>query len=164
LVTVTEGVEGGGGGGVLAVKVAVTLVAAFIVTTHVPVPLHPPPLQPANVEPLPAAALSVTDVPVVKFCVHDAVQLMPAGELDTLPVPLPVMFTVSGCVLGGGGGGGGVALPKLAVTLNGPVTLSTQAPIPVHAPLQPVNGSGDGEASRVTIVPLTTLSMQRLPQ
>ena len=43
-------------------KVAVTAVAAVIVTMHGPVPVHPPPLQPANVEPVAAVVVSVTRV------------------------------------------------------------------------------------------------------
>ena len=45
-------------------KVAVTLRAAVIDTVHVPVPVHAP-FQPANVEPLAAAAVSVTDAPLL---------------------------------------------------------------------------------------------------
>ena len=52
-------------GGGAAVKVAVTLRAAVMVTTQLPVPEHPLPLQPANVLPLVGAAVSVTDVPEV---------------------------------------------------------------------------------------------------
>ena len=48
---------------VCRLKVAVTDVAAFMVTKQVPVPEHPPPLQPAKVEPPAWAAVSVTDVP-----------------------------------------------------------------------------------------------------
>jgi hypothetical protein len=49
----------------IAVNVAVTDCAALIVTVHVvAVPLQPPPLQPANVEPLPGVSVNVTDVPV----------------------------------------------------------------------------------------------------
>jgi hypothetical protein len=44
-------------------NVAVTFVAAFIVTTQVPVPLHPPPLQPVNTFEAFGAAVSVTTVP-----------------------------------------------------------------------------------------------------
>ena len=68
------------------VNVAETDVAAFIVTMQVPVPLHAPD-QPANTEPLPAAADSVTGAPVLKFAVHVAPQLMPAGTEVTVPVP-----------------------------------------------------------------------------
>lgn len=44
-------------------KVAVTLRATVIDSTHPPVPVHAP-LHPPNVEPLAAAAVSVTEVPV----------------------------------------------------------------------------------------------------
>ncbi len=44
-------------------NVAVTERAAVIDTVQAPVPEHAP-LQPANVEPLAAAAVSVTDVPL----------------------------------------------------------------------------------------------------
>ncbi len=46
-------------------KFAVTVVAAFIVTLHVPVPEHPPPLQPLNVDPPVALAVRVTTVPLL---------------------------------------------------------------------------------------------------
>src|SRR2546426_10882393 len=48
-------------------KVAVTVVAAETVTVQVPVPEHPPPLQPLKVEPAAGAAVSVTAVPLVKL-------------------------------------------------------------------------------------------------
>ena len=44
----------------LVLKVAVTLRAAVMANTQVPVPEHAP-LQPAKVEPVVAAAVSVTD-------------------------------------------------------------------------------------------------------
>lgn len=47
----------------LVLNVAVTLRAAVMASTHEPVPEHEPP-QLANVEPLAAAAVSVTDAPV----------------------------------------------------------------------------------------------------
>ena len=43
-----------------AVNAAVTFRAWLIVTTHVPVPAQPSPLQPANVDPVDAVAVSVT--------------------------------------------------------------------------------------------------------
>jgi hypothetical protein len=52
-------------GGAAVVKVAVTVVLALTFRTHVPVPLQPPPLQPANVEPDAGVAVSVTLVPAV---------------------------------------------------------------------------------------------------
>jgi hypothetical protein len=46
------------------VKLAVTACAALIVTTQVPVPLHPAPLQPVNADPLAGTAVKVTGVPL----------------------------------------------------------------------------------------------------
>ncbi len=68
-------------------KVAVTVVAAETVTTHDPVPEHPPPLQPVKVEPAAGAAVSVTAVPLVKLAEQVAPQVIPAGLLVTVPVP-----------------------------------------------------------------------------
>src|SRR5437660_8686622 len=78
----------------LMAKVAVTEVAAFIVTLQVPVPVQPPPLQPVKVEPAPGAAVSVTTVPGVKEAEHVAPQEIPAGLLVTVPLPAPALETV----------------------------------------------------------------------
>jgi len=48
---------------VLSVNVAVTDVAAVIVTIHVLLTPQPPPLQPVKVESVPDVAVSVTGVP-----------------------------------------------------------------------------------------------------
>jgi len=74
---------------------AATVVAALMVTVHVPVPVQPPPLQPENVEPAAAAAVSVTDEPVVNEAEQIAPQEMPAGALVTVPLPAPALDTVS---------------------------------------------------------------------
>jgi hypothetical protein len=81
-----------GGGTVL--KVAITLAAAFIVTWHVPVPEQPAPDQPAKPEPVAAVAVKVTCVPFVKSCEQVEPQLIPAGELVTVPDPLPALETL----------------------------------------------------------------------
>ena len=79
----------------VAVKVAVTEVGALTVTAQVPVPEQPPPLQPAKVEPAAGAAVRVTAVAGVKDCEQLAPQLIPAGVLVTVPVPVPLLVTDS---------------------------------------------------------------------
>ena len=76
-------------------KVAVTVVAAETVTVQVPVPEQPPPVQPLKVEPAAGAAVRVTVVPLVKLAEQVAPQLMPTGELVTVPLPVPAGATVS---------------------------------------------------------------------
>lgn len=73
-------------------NVAVTVVALFIVTVHVPVPVQPLPLQPANVEPIAGEAVSVTTVPWLKASVQSTPQLIPAGVEVTDPDPVPARF------------------------------------------------------------------------
>ena len=73
---------------------AVTFWAPLIVTVQVPVPLHPPPLQPAKVDAPLGVAVRVTTVPLVKPALQVAPQLMPAGLLVTVPVPVPLLVTV----------------------------------------------------------------------
>ena len=63
------------------------------VTLQAPVPLQAP-LQPANVEPAAGIAVKVTTVPLVKLAEQVAPQEIPAGELTTVPVPLPLSITV----------------------------------------------------------------------
>ena len=63
-------------------------------TTHDPVPEQPPPLQPLKVELAAGAAVSVTAVPFVKLAAQVAPQSMPAGELVTVPLPVPAGATV----------------------------------------------------------------------
>jgi hypothetical protein len=60
---------------------------AFIVTTQLPVPLQPPPLQPLKLLPPEGVAVSVTGVPLAKLALHVVPQLMPEGELVTVPLP-----------------------------------------------------------------------------
>src|SRR5205814_8681337 len=75
-------------------KVAVTVVAAVTDTTHDPVPVHPPPLQPPKVDPAAGVAVSVTAVPLVKLAAQVAPHVMPAGALVTVPLPVPALETV----------------------------------------------------------------------
>ena len=71
-------------------NVAMTDVAVVSERVHVDVPVQAPD-QPANFEPVAGVAVSVTCVPLPKLSVHVAPQLIPAGELVTVPVPVPVL-------------------------------------------------------------------------
>jgi hypothetical protein len=122
----------------------VTDFAAVIDTTQAPVPLHAP-VQPANVEPAAAVAVSVTDVLLLKLAEHIVPQLMPAGELVTLPLPVPafVKFREKPWTV------------NVAVTDRAALMVTTHEPVPLHAPLQPVNSDpAAGAAVSVTDVPL----------
>jgi len=66
-----------------------------MVTAQVPVPVHPPPLQPVNVDPAAGVAVKVTAVPLAKAAEQVAPQEMPAGALATVPVPAPAFVTAS---------------------------------------------------------------------
>jgi hypothetical protein len=127
-------------------KVAVTVVATAMVTAHVAVPEQPPPLQAVKVEPAAGVAVSVTVLPLGKLPEHVAPQLIPAGELVTVPLPAPVMLKVrvTGC------------RPKVAVTVVAAVTVTAHVPVPEQLPpLQPVKDDpASGLAVRVTVVPL----------
>ena len=74
----------------MGLKVAVTALAAVIDKVQVDVPVQTP-VQPAKVEPGEAAAVSVTDVPLVKPAEQDAAQAMPDGAEVTVPAPVPAL-------------------------------------------------------------------------
>jgi hypothetical protein len=138
------------------VNVAVTDVAAFTVTTQVPVPEQPPPLQPVNVDPAAGAAVRVTAVPPVKACEQVAPQEMPAGELVTVPLPVPDFDTES------------VKddWTKEAVTVVAALIVTVQAPVPEQPPpLQPENVEPAAAAAvKVTDEPVVKEAEQVAPQ
>jgi len=111
-------------------NVAATDRAALIATVHVdavPVQL---PVQPPKIEPPDDAAVSVTEVPLVYEAEHVAPQLIPAGELVTVPLPLPDLVTVRA----------NVGAVKVAVTDVAVLTVTVQVPVPEQPPpLQPAN-------------------------
>src|SRR3989442_12043643 len=137
-------------------KVAVTVVAAESVMTHVPVPLQPPPLQPVKAEPAAGAAVSVTAVPLVKLAEHVAPQVIPAGELVTVPLPVPALLTVSATV----------GRAKVAVTVVAALRVTVHVPVPEQPPpVQPVKVEpAAGVAVNVTAVPLAKLAVHVAPQ
>ena len=125
-------------------------------TVQVPVPVQPPPLQPVNVEPAAGVAVKVTAVPLANAAEQVAPQEMPAGALETVPVPAPAFVTVSvkGCRV------------NVAVTDVAALIVTVQVPVPVQPPpLQPVNVEpAAGVAVRVTAVPLAKAAEQVAPQ
>ena len=120
-----------GGGTTIVENVAVTLRAALIVTTQLPVPVHAP-LQPAKLLPEFDVAVSVTSVPARKVLEQVPGQSIPAGLDATAPLPVPAVLTERTNV------GGGAAV-KLAVTLAAAFMVTAQLPVPEHAPLHPAN-------------------------
>ena len=81
--------------GTFVENAAVTAVSAFITTTRVPVPEYPPPDHPVKSEFESALALSVIFLPGLTFSVQLVPQLIPAGLLVTVPLPVPDFVTVS---------------------------------------------------------------------
>jgi len=65
-----------------------------MVTVQVLVPVQAP-LHPANTDAGGGAAVSVTLVPELKLAAHVPGQVMPAGLLVTVPVPVPAKVTAS---------------------------------------------------------------------
>jgi hypothetical protein len=136
------------------VNVAVTDLAALIVTTQLPVPLHAP-LQPVKVEVPSGAAVNVTSVPASKSALQVAPQSIPRGEELTDPPPVPVFVTLRACGI----------FVKAADTDLAPSIVTTQLPVPLHAPFQPVNVDvPSGDVVKVTSVPVSKSALQVAPQ
>ncbi len=141
----------------LSVNVAVTDRSCVMVTTHVPVLAHPLPVHPLKNEPDEAVAVSVTLAPLAKVAEQVEVQLlMPAGSLDTVPLPVPDGVTVSVYV----------SVLNVAVTDRAADIVTVQVPDAfVQSPLQPAKTEPVvGVAVRTTEVPSLKLAVQVAPQ
>ena len=84
---------------VVAMKVAVTALAEFMVTGQLPVPVHSP-LQPAKTELTVGFAVKITVAPATKFATQVPGQLIPGGLLVTELVATPGTVTVNAWVRG----------------------------------------------------------------
>jgi hypothetical protein len=102
-----------------------------MVVTHVPVPEQPPPLHPAKSESAAGDAVRVTAVPFVKDAEHVPPQLIPLGELVTVPLPVPAFVTVMVYVFGA----------KVAAIVQSAVTGPVVYVVPFNVPLQPVTNA-----------------------
>src|ERR1041384_2871673 len=112
------------------VNVAVTLVAASILTVHVPEPVQPAPDQPTKVAPTAGVAVRVTSWLKLKFALQVGGQSMPGGLEVMRPAPLPAPETLSAKRRN----------VNCAVTRTAWVRVVVQVPVPVQAPPdQPVN-------------------------
>jgi hypothetical protein len=138
-------------------KAAVTLRARLMVTWQPPVPVHAP-LQPANTEPVPGVAVSVTTVALSNGALHAAPHAIPAGVEPTVPPPAPARLTVSTKRPGGAGS-------NLAVTARARLIVTSQLPVPEQAPLQPENTEPvAGVAVSATTVPVSNWTPHAPPQ
>src|SRR5204863_8798328 len=122
---------------------AVTERFAVIVSMQAPMPEQSSD-QPVNFESEAGASVRVTAVPLLNCAEQVAPQLIPAGELVTVPEPEPLLVTVRVRTGGGGGGGGG----------GGPATRSSfvtkaSKPSPVVSKAPAVVGKSAEPASPV---------------
>jgi hypothetical protein len=80
---------------------------------------------------------------------------IPVGVEVTVPVPLPALLTVSGTV----------TRLNRAVIVAAALTVTLQAPVPVHAPDQPANTElGPAVGTNWTTEPAGKLAVQVVPQ
>jgi hypothetical protein len=124
------------------------------VQVPVPAPAHAP-LQPVKVECAAGVAVSVTLLPSSNGAVQTAPQLIPVGELVTVPLPVPLRATETGCWI----------FENVAVAAFGASIDTVQVPVPAHAPVQPMNVEcRAGVGVSVTDVPSSNCALHVLPQ
>lgn len=149
LVTVSMNVVGG-----FKLNVAVHVMLAVIVELP-----QPDGLQPANVEPVAAVAVSATTVLLVKENAEDeqaVPQLIPAGLLVTVPLPVPALFNVSVKVCVGCG---------LNVAVQETFAVIVNEPVPQPVPLKPAKTEpAAAVAVSITAVPLLKVAEQAVLQ
>jgi len=136
-----------------AVNIAVTEVLPLKFNLQGPVPLQAP-LQPAKVELAAGVAVRLTEVSMLNAALQVVPQLMPAGLLVTVPLPVPERMRLKT---------GELANVAETVMLEFRVTL--QLFDPLHAPPQFTNADpGFAVSVNVTEVPPGKLLLQVVPQ
>ena len=135
------------GTGAAVENVAIADCAAVpMLRVQVDVPEHAPD-HPANTEAgEEGVAVSVTDVPLLKAALHVEPQLIPAGELETVPLPVPAseMFTAYAAGM------------KSALTACAEFNVTVHVPTPLQPPpLHPAktDAADDGVAVSVVVAP-----------
>ena len=78
---------------IAVLNIAYTVVSPKRFTVHVPVPLHPPPLQPPKVELETEVAVSVKEVPEFAVSEQSEPQEIPVPVI--MPLPAPLFATVN---------------------------------------------------------------------
>src|SRR6185436_993023 len=119
--------------------------------------MEPQPVHTTGWLPASAAPLSVTTVPVLKLAEQVEPQSMPAGELVTLPPPVPAFLTLSRC-----SDDSSVTVTVLAALI---VTRHLFSASTLSQPVQEgFSVFGPGAAVRETAVPIVKLAKQVAPQ
>src|SRR2546425_12201800 len=117
-----------------------------MVNAQVPVPLQTSPDQRVKREPQLGLGVIVTLVPGAKPSAHPPGQSIPSGSEVSRPVPAPSDETVRTKVPGAGRG---PADSNFARSSRSASSCTSHAPLPEHAPVQPLNDAPvDGTASR----------------
>jgi hypothetical protein len=80
---------------VIGTKLKVAVQLTVLLTVMLPLEQAASPDQPAKTDPLAGTAVRVTTVPLTKLLEQPLPQFMPAGELVTLPLPVPARLTVT---------------------------------------------------------------------
>jgi hypothetical protein len=126
-----------------SVNVAVTVLSLVMDTVQAPAPEQAPD-HPVNVDPESGVGVNLTLIPWLNSSLQSAPQLIPAGLLATVPLPVPVFVTVKVYC----------CRVNVAVTVLSLVMDTVQAPAPEHAPDHPVNVEPEsGVEVKITLVP-----------
>jgi hypothetical protein len=122
------------------VAVTASLSPSTIVNTQFWLPEQAWP-QPLKAQPLAGVADNVTCVPGAKLALHVVGQLIPAGELATVPLPVTLIEIATFCW-------------NVAVTDSAAFIATVQPPLPLQAPPQPPNDQPlEGVGVKVTCDP-----------